>query len=339
MRNGAIIGFGQVAEKAHAPAWASREDVSIRGIAESDPARRRAAAARFPAARLYETLESLLEDQPALDFVDIATPPFLHSAQVLDSLRSRCHVLCEKPLALDSESLARIREASLSMDRTVFTAHNWKHAPILREAVRLVRTGAIGTLRRLEFHVLRDRPAPSAGPSWRMDRSLAGGGILIDHGWHQFYLLQQFLPDAPGRVCARLTRPGPEAAEEEALCLLETPQASASIYLSWRAPLRSNRAVLHGSAGILECRDDHLRLERRDSPTRRVDFPEKLSRGSAHPEWFQDMLGEFTEEMDEPLRRGRNLVEAQVCLSIIAASYRSQASDGGWISLPPPVPA
>ena len=44
--------------------------------------------------------------------------------------------------------------------------------------------------------VLRTKPAVSAIPGdWRKDPAVSGGGILVDHGWHNFYLMRRLLGD------------------------------------------------------------------------------------------------------------------------------------------------
>src|SRR5205085_2254815 len=103
----------------------------------------------------------------------------------------RWHVLCEKPFLLDPLVVdvvrARAREAAVAL----VPVDNWKYAPILRRATDALRAGAIGTLRRVEIRTERLRAAATAetdGTNWRRDPLVAGGGILMDHGWHALYL-------------------------------------------------------------------------------------------------------------------------------------------------------
>jgi hypothetical protein len=51
----------------------------------------------------------------------------------------------------------------------------------------LLRVGAIGTLREVEIETLRIQDCAAADPdhpNWRRDPAMAGGGVLMDHGWH-----------------------------------------------------------------------------------------------------------------------------------------------------------
>ncbi len=335
---GAILGFGKVAEKAHAPAFLARaSEFSIDAIAEPGAERRAAAAALFPGARLYASPEELLQRETRLDFVDIATPPHLHAKLALQGLQRRMNVLCEKPLSLNFKDFESLKAQAAGQGRSVFTVHNWKQAPIFAKAAEILGSKALGEIRHAELHVLRDKPAASADGDWRTNPSLAGGGILVDHGWHAFYLLTSLLRQEPRMVTCRLQIPPQTGAEEEAALLIELATASAVVFLTWRAGHRSNWALFVGSRGTLELRDDRLELRLAGGASETFEFAEKLSAGSAHAEWFQAMLDPFRAEIEDPRQRGQNLKEAEACLQLLSHAYQSHRLGGK--SVPLPVPA
>jgi predicted dehydrogenase len=327
---GALVGFGAVAKNAHAPALRGCADLTVTSVVDADPQRLRLAEEAFPEARPYPSLEALLDAEKSLDFVDLATPPWLHGRQVVMALERGLHVLCEKPLTLDAGEFRRIAEASRRRDRAVFTVHNWACAPIWKKALGLCADGALGEVRHAQLHAARTRPSVAAGPGdWRTDPGLAGGGILVDHGWHNLYLLKRALfpgADAPvlTEAAAFFHRPSPTAAEAEATVFYRFPAATALLHLTWRGAARSNWAMFHGSRAVLELRDDHILLREGTGPEQRFDFPERLSAGSAHPEWFADLLPSFCAEVRDPAARGRNLAEAGFVLDLIRRAY-----DGG----------
>ncbi|MBI5630361.1 MAG: Gfo/Idh/MocA family oxidoreductase [Elusimicrobia bacterium] len=320
---GALAGFGQVAQRAHAPAFASSEHFSIVAVAEENPARLEAAKAFFPRVRLYSSLEVLLRSESELDFISIATPPFLHAPQTLAALERGCHVLCEKPLALSREELDAMEELARARGRVVFTVHNWAHAAQWKKALDLIQAGTLGEIRHAELHVLRQKPASSALADWRRDRSLAGGGILLDHGWHNLYLIYRLLgcPEARPKVSARFWRESPSHVEDEATVLLDFLASSALLHLSWRSFARTNWAVVYGTRGRLELADNELRLELSSGHCETFQFQEKLSQLSAHPSWMASLIEEFHSELLQPGPR-RNLAEARFCLSAIEEAYR-----------------
>jgi predicted dehydrogenase len=321
---GALIGFGQVAEKAHAPALRQTPDLEIAAVVDASAQRRNAAAGQFPDIKTYDSLETLLAAEKNIDFVDIATPPSAHGAQVLAALKAGLHVLCEKPVSLDLEQFASIKRESAAADLAVWTMHNWAFSPQWRKILSLVDGGELGALRHVELHVLRTRPAAAAqANNWRSDAAVAGGGILVDHGWHNFYLLHRVLKGAPTRVTGRLGGAKKGSVEDEATVYLEYPDATALLHLSWRSPLRSNTALFLGSKALLKLEDGHLTLHGADGTEERFEFPEKLSAGSSHPEWTAGLLGEFAAAIARPRDRPHNLEEAGFCLNMINRVYAS----------------
>src|SRR4051794_21339557 len=103
-RRGAIVGFGFIAEKGHAPAYATSDELEIVAVADICGARREAAARALPGARIYESHADLLVTEGReLDFVDITTPPYVHATIARAAMEAGLHVMCEKPLATTAD--------------------------------------------------------------------------------------------------------------------------------------------------------------------------------------------------------------------------------------------
>lgn len=294
MLKGGLVGFGAVAEKAHLPAFAKAEGLSL--VAVADPAR------KAPNLNSYPGFDEMLAAEK-LDFVVICTPPNTHAALARRALAEGLKVLVEKPLTLDPRELDALRGVSV--------VHNWAYAPIWRKAFELGR-GA----RHAEIHVLRTQPSVSALPGdWRKDLSVAGGGILVDHGWHALYLLRRLLGGRAEVTGLNLKR-APSGTDDEAdLRLRFSTGATARIHLTWRAAERSNWALIKTDSGDIELRDDHIL-----AAGKRHDFGEKLSQGSAHPDWNAAMLPDVRAEFEG--RSTRSYDEARFCCEIISEAYR-----------------
>ncbi|MDD2773314.1 MAG: Gfo/Idh/MocA family oxidoreductase, partial [Elusimicrobiales bacterium] len=232
---GAIIGFGAVVENGHVPAFAAQSArFEITAVADGSPARLEAAKRHYPQVRLYSDLSTLLRKEKELDFAVIGTPPLYHAKLAAACLKKGLHVLCEKPLTLDPKEAAKLGRLAKDRDRCLFTVHNWKNAPPIAKALELIRSGAIGNVLHAELHVLRSKAAATAGASnWRENPAISGGGIMVDHGWHNFYLARALVGKEPVSIAASLSRPQPEAAEEAASCLIDFGGPTAFIHLTW----------------------------------------------------------------------------------------------------------
>ena len=335
MLRGAIIGLGNVGFDVHLPAWMRRDDVEIVAVADVDPARRAAVAARHPRIRWYDSPDALLSWEP-LDFVDICTPPASHLPLIQTALAKGLHVLCEKPLVRSRDELAQVTQLATETGRVVHTVHNWHHAPIVRRVHELLQSGAIGQITAVVWQTLRTKPAGTAEPAnWRLDEKVAGGGVLSDHGWHVFYLLCSWIGEPPTSVSARLEtrRHTTAAVEDTATVRVAFPHATAEIFLTWAADQRDNVATLIATEGRIELHDDTVVLRRGDHE-RRFVCPPGLSQGSVHPDWFDPVLSQFVGEATGSLPRDSNLSEAWLCAMIESGARESSQRGGRAVTLP-----
>jgi predicted dehydrogenase len=331
---GALIGFGKVAELAHLPAYETRRDFQIVAVADPLPERRAQAQNLLPQVRVYGDAEELLVRESALDFVDLCTPPRDHAALALAALNRGCHVLCEKPLTLEPRDFQALKEATVRAKRALVTVHNWKYAPLLAQAKELARNGTIGKLELMEWQVYR--PAGSGGglTAWRQEGGQALGGILIDHGWHAFYLLLGWAEETPAALNARLVFSSEESGvDQEAEVGLRFPSCQARLFLTWRAADRRNQGRLGGHRGEIRIEDDQLVIALQGQLPEIRNFPAKVSTGSHHPDWMGGVLDEFLAEIADPGQRGRNLAEAELCARLIRLAYRSHRAGGEWVDL------
>jgi predicted dehydrogenase len=331
---GAIIGFGKVAEKAHIPALAADHRFQITAVADPAAERRQQAQAILPQARLYEDAGQLLAGETGLDFVAICTPPRDHTPLALAALRRGLHVLCEKPLTLEFDNFRSLKEAALQADRALVTVHNWKFAPLLAQAAGLVRSGLVGELKMVEWEVHRTSGGGGGLTNWRQEGGQALGGILIDHGWHAFYLLMLWAGAIPTAINSRLAfEDERNGIEHEAEVGLRFPASQARLFMTWRAGERRNLGRLSGEAGEILMADDRLVIAPVNRPEETRSFPAKVSAGSHHPDWMGGVLHEFLEEIADPGRRGRNLREAELCARLIGLAYLSHQQGGSWVDL------
>ncbi|HVN86523.1 MAG TPA: Gfo/Idh/MocA family oxidoreductase [Candidatus Binatia bacterium] len=331
---GGIIGFGHVAEHGHLNAWRARRDMDIVAVADPDPERQARARALVPTAAVFADPHALLRDA-ALDFVDIATPPALHAPFIIAAAEAGRHVICEKPLAISADEYRRVRDAVMRANVTLFTVHNWKYSEPFRRVRALLDDGAIGRLTGIAFETTRDGCAGSAGTDWRMRSALAGGGILVDHGWHAFYLMLGLVNERPRAIRAELARRRYVAAdvEDSAQCTIEFPSLTGRLDLTWAGRERRTRWRLEGQHGRIEVTDDRV-LVRRNGHSESFVCTQSLSAGSHHPEWFGAVIDAFRREILDPRARGENLAEAEQCVQLLSLAYASSANAARAEQLP-----
>lgn len=320
---GAIIGFGHIAANGHVPAYKECKDVEICAVCDSCLERKDLNKRLLDGSRFYTSAEELLKKEP-IDFVDVSTPPAMHARFVKEALSREKHVLCEKPLVLNSNELLEIGSLIDATGRCVVTVHNWRYSPIIQEISRAVKKGSLGNIEEISYQVIRVKPSIAVsdngnGNNWRLDPKVAGGGILVDHGWHAFYLVNEWMGQNPVEVECRLENrkfdkiPVEDTAE---VVLFYPSGAKARLFFTWAGDKRDNTIVIKGTDGTLRCLDDCIKVDsKKDSFN--IQFAEGLSKGSHHPEWYYGVLREFIDEVTDPGRFGRNFKEASSCLTIL----------------------
>ena len=117
----------------------------------------------------------MLED-PAVDVVHLTTPNHLHHAQVRDALAAGKHVVCEKPLAMNSEEtadLVRLAEESGLVHAVNFNIRFYAQN---QEARARVQNGEIGDVHLISGGYLQDWLLLDTDWNWRLDPA-AGGSL------------------------------------------------------------------------------------------------------------------------------------------------------------------
>jgi predicted dehydrogenase len=337
---GAISGFGEVAAQAHLAAWRARPDVTVVAIHDPIAARRHAAINRVKNVRVYDDIELMLAGE-ALDFVDIASPPAFHAAAARTALEAGVNVLVEKPLCLAVDEFAQLSALAACASRVLMCVHNWKHSPIYRRAHELIASGDVGVPQYVSFERLRAAPAGAGfglgGERWRLD-SKAGGGILIDHGWHVFYLAQWLLMGAaPCAISAHLELSSGSQVDDRADLRIEFSAGRvAHSHLSWRAPIRRTSATIYGDEALIEIESDRLVLT--DRTGRMSDYSaSELPDDSYHASWFADVAADFTRALNEGATghiQLENLAEARAAVALVKAARESAACGGVSVTLP-----
>lgn len=345
MLRGALIGFGNVAVYGHVPGWLAHPDVEIVAVSDMNEARRSEAERLVPHARWYDSSETLLAEE-RLDFVDICTPPSVHADLIRAALQREVHVLCEKPLVTRPEHLAELSMLAEAARKVLYTVNNWHHAPIIEFVRDRLRHCNIGPITRCVWQTLRTKPAAAvAGQlgNWRLDPRVAGGGVLVDHGWHACYVILSWLEQRPTEISAKLEsrRHGDSSLEDTATVHIQFPRATAELFLTWAADERRNVVEITGDRGTIRAENDSVTLSLAGTSEggRRWMLESSLSEGSHHPEWFGGVVNGFLAEITDETVRGHNFAEAALCVDMLALARLSSRENGAWFPIPDPIVA
>ena len=153
-------------------------------VADVNDGLARALADRYDWRRVAPDWRSVLAD-PDVDLVVACLPPALNRELVLAAAAAGKHVVCEKPLGISAseavEMLAGCRAAGVFHG----LAAGYRWSPAVRAIADLIQRGELGEIRSVRASFMLDYAAdPDVPLMWRFRRSLSGGGIAIDTGYH-----------------------------------------------------------------------------------------------------------------------------------------------------------
>ncbi len=174
-----FVGLGWIGRKRLDALVAGSEDIEVAALVDSEAGRLQAAAREHPQAALHATVEDMLDED--IDAVVIATPNGLHAQQAIACLERGLPVFCQKPLATSLADVRRVIAAARAADRLLGIDFCYRHISGMPELRERVLAGAIGDIVAVDlcFH-----NAYGPDKSWCQDRTLAGGGCLLDLGVH-----------------------------------------------------------------------------------------------------------------------------------------------------------
>lgn len=191
-----LIGTGNVGQMHLLGIAALREaglvNVEIAALCDIDKESLQRAANLYEVDKTYENYDDLINDEN-VDLVYVCTPTNKHIDIVTAAARAHKDVFCEKPLAHSCPQARDLFAVAKSEDIKAGVGLVLRFDPFLLYAKKLTETKEFG--RPMHAHIRDDQRFPvdyGFYTQWRGDKSIAGGGTLIEHSIHDLDILQWF---------------------------------------------------------------------------------------------------------------------------------------------------
>src|SRR5690348_4528057 len=183
VRRAAVIGLGGQAVEDHLPGLADCQFAELAAVCDTDPAR---AAAQAEACQVpgYTDLDRLLAEVRS-DFAIVAVPHYAGREVIAACAASGVHVMKEKPFATTPAEAAELAGLCEKAGIELMVTVQRRFHPIYTTAAQLLEQ--IGEPYLVEGRYTFCCPDPAVG--WRGRAALAGGGVLVDMGYHLIDLL------------------------------------------------------------------------------------------------------------------------------------------------------
>ncbi|MEU6665855.1 Gfo/Idh/MocA family oxidoreductase [Streptomyces sp. NPDC046727] len=345
----AVVGLGWAGRELWLPRLRSHPDFDLVAVVDPDPAARTAvgAATGTPAHAEPDAL-----DARSVDLAVVAVPNHLHTTVAAGLLGRGVNVFLEKPVCLSGAEADTLADAERDGGVLLAGSAARHRADVLELAALLPE---LGRVRHVDLAWVRARGVPRAG-GWFTRRSEAGGGALVDLGWHLVDTLTALLGPSPVREAVGATsddflnagewsaawrREQPAAAltgdvEDTARgFLLREDGISVSLRASWASHEARDLSLIRieGSAGTAE-----LRCTFGFSPNRQPESVLTLTReGTTRrlPVPAEPIGAEYGRQLDgvpallaDPAGRGRAVAEARTTVRLMERIYASARAVG-----------
>ncbi len=176
-----LIGCGSITHFIHIPGFQIIPGVVLASACDSSIEAVKSTANRFGISRVSDDYREVVQD-PNIDAVVIATPNDFHKEVSIAALAAGKHVLCEKPLGLDSGECLEMAATSKKAGKVNLVSFVYRFVPAMRYMKHLVDSGLVGEIRHYRAFYLQRVPEVWLG--WRSNKKQSGSGALGDIGTH-----------------------------------------------------------------------------------------------------------------------------------------------------------
>ena len=238
----AVIGVGSMGVH-HARIYSELPDVKLVAVADTDPQRAKAVAARY-GARPYTDYRRMLEKERP-DAVSVAVPTALHESVGLDALEAGAHVLIEKPIAATPEGARRLIDRARQLGRQLMVGHVVRFNPAIQALKRKLEAGELGRV--FQIFCRRIGPFPTR---------IRDVGVVIDLAPHDLDVMRFLLGSEPTRIYAETEQRIHTEHEDLLWGVLRFPEGVVGVLeLNWLTPVKVRETIVLGERGMFRVDD------------------------------------------------------------------------------------
>jgi len=164
------------------------EGVKITAVADQSK-KRLSKAKSIGVKNLYTDYHDLLNDSSNISAVIISLPNFLHFDSIRLALEAGFNIFVEKPMANTVEECQKIVKLVDKSGRKFMIGHCMRFIDATEKMKAAADMGRIGDLEVITIEQILNGPfahgaVPTPVPEWWFDPKKAGGGVLLDLGYH-----------------------------------------------------------------------------------------------------------------------------------------------------------
>lgn len=199
-----IIGCGGIATAKHLPALSKIKEIEIVAFCDIKVEKAKSAAATFGStgARVYDNYQELLKNEK-LDVLHVCTPNRSHSEISVAGMEAGCHVMCEKPMAINEAEAKKMVDAAIRTGKKLTIGYQSRYRADSQYLKAECEQGELGDIYFAKAHAVRRRAVPTWGVF--LNEYEQGGGSLVDIGTHALDLTLWTMNNYKPKYCVGTT--------------------------------------------------------------------------------------------------------------------------------------
>lgn len=262
-----IIGCGAITSHRHGPEYANNKECNI--VTFCDPSVDRAKQmAKLYGGNYYDNYKYILEN-PEINAVSICSSNDTHAKITIEALKAGKHVLCEKPMAINSKEAKEMIRAANESNKFLMIGHNQRLISAHKKVKEILERGDMGKV--ITFRTSFKHTGPE---SWSADKSkniwfyrkaAAFFGVLGDLGIHKIDLIQWLLGQQIIEVSATIGTLNKRSSngnmievEDNAIAMFKTSGGIlGTMEVSWtNYGIEDNSTVIYCENGVIKIAND-----------------------------------------------------------------------------------
>ena len=243
-----VISTANIGASKVVPAMQQCELGKITAIGSANVSRAKEIAQEHGIAKVHDSYDALLAN-PEIDAVYIPLPNHLHVEWSIKALEAGKHVLCEKPIGLDTKDAQRLIDAAKKYPNLkVMEAFMYRFHPQWIKVKELVADGAIGEVRTIHsiFTYFNDDPQNVR------NQSDIGGGGLMDIGCYNISFPRFVFEDEPEKILGVIDRDPELKTDRMTSGVMHFSGNRTSTFTCSTQLMPFQRCIVHGREGLIE---------------------------------------------------------------------------------------
>ncbi len=327
-----VIGCGMIAKRLHVPDYAYCPEAELVAFCDLESGKAKALAERWsPEAAVYTDYKKMLAESE-LDCVTVALPNHLHGPVTLDALKAGCHVMVEKPMAMNAAEGRKMVDAAEKAGKLLMVNQSQRLFPPHIKAREVVESGILGRILLVTAMFGHEGPEHwSPTGKWFFQRDKAGWGAMADLGVHKADLIRFLTGKEVASVSAYTARLEKKGSVEDNFvsALTFTDGTLGTLCASWTVKgMEANYTLLHCENGTLRVAEipGQPLVAQLTKPKCEIVFEAPPPVTNYVESWGLDVSGRFVRAamgLEEPFCTGE---EALKSLQVILAAEQSAKS-------------